>query len=111
MKEKNAENTEEPKIWISLRVSKMEKAHLDELASIIGTSRSEYLRRRFFGRKPIIAHTDVITIRELRRIGGLLKHNFETMREAQAPQELFQKQEEVLQELLCTVRKIGVSQK
>ena len=111
MQKKYTENTEEPKIWISLRVSRMEKAHLDELASIIGTSRSEYLRRRFFGRKPIIAHTDVITIRELRRIGGLLKHNFETMREAQSPKNLIQMQEDVLQELLWAVRKIGVSQK
>ncbi len=111
MKGKTAKGIRPSRTSVTVRVSEMEKKHLEEIAQIAGVSVSEYLRRRFFGRKPIIAHTDVITIRELRRIGGLLKHNFEAMREAQAPKELFQKQEDVLQELLWTVRKIGVSQK
>ena len=38
-----------------------------------GLSVSELVRRRYFG-KPILASTDRATIRELRRIGGLLKH-------------------------------------
>ncbi len=53
-----------------------------EVASFARLNMSEYLRRRFFGRKPIIAHTDVITIWELRSIGGLLKYGFETLRQA-----------------------------
>jgi hypothetical protein len=34
---------------------------------------SELVRRRYFGR-PIIANADAIMIKELRRLGGLLKH-------------------------------------
>lgn len=34
------------------------------------------MRKKFFGGRPIIARTDDLTIRELRRLGGLLKHNF-----------------------------------
>ena len=38
------------------------------------------LRRLFFGGRPIIARTDDQTIRELRRLGGLLKHHFEVVK-------------------------------
>ena len=38
------------------------------------------MRRLFFGGRPIVAKTDGQTIRELRRLGGLLKHHFENVR-------------------------------
>ena len=43
---------------------------------------AEYMRRLFFGGRPIIARTDDQAIRELRRLGGLLKHNFALANEA-----------------------------
>ena len=45
-----------------------------EQAAIAGLSVSEYMRRLFFGGRPIVARTDSQMIRELRRMGGLLKH-------------------------------------
>jgi hypothetical protein len=45
-----------------------------EQAAIAGLSVSEYMRRLFFGGRPLIARTDEQMIRELRRMGGLLKH-------------------------------------
>ena len=79
-------------ILITLRVTVEEKTRLTEQAEIAGLSLSEYMRRRFFGGR-IAAHTDLNTIAELRRIGGLLKHNFETLRQAKAPPDVFERQE------------------
>lgn len=67
--------------WVTIRVTEEEKKRLTEQAEIAGLSLSEYMRRRFFGGR-ISACTDLNTIAELRRIGGLLKHNFETVRAA-----------------------------
>lgn len=58
---------------ISVRLTDAEKERLREDADLAGLSVSELVRRRYFGRK-ITAHVDLATIRELRRIGGLLKH-------------------------------------
>jgi hypothetical protein len=44
-----------------------------EYAAVAGLSVSEYMRRLFLGGRPIIASTDDQMIRELRRMGGLLK--------------------------------------
>lgn len=57
---------------INVRVARVEKAGLREAASIAGLSLSAYCRRRFLGHK-VVAHTDRAVIRELRRLGGLLK--------------------------------------
>lgn len=38
------------------------------------------MRRLFFGGRPIIARTDDQSIRELRRLGGLLKHHFDVVK-------------------------------
>ena len=57
-------------------------------ADAAGISVSEYIRRLCFGGRPITSRTDSQTIRELRRLGGLLKHNFENVREAGAYQAL-----------------------
>lgn len=43
------------------------------------------MRRLFFGGRPIIARTDDQTIRELRRLGGLLKHHFEEVKRTGSP--------------------------
>ena len=60
-------------IKISVRVTPSEKSQLDEDAITAGLSLSELMRRRFFGR-PIVATADAAVLRELRRLGGLLKH-------------------------------------
>ena len=66
----------------TLWVSEGEAKQLEEQASLAGLSVSECLRRRGFGGRPVVAQTDMTTVRELRRIGGLLKHHFETVRQA-----------------------------
>jgi hypothetical protein len=58
----------------TLRLSDDEEARLVDQAAIAGLSVSEYMRRLFFGGRPVIARTDGQMIRELRRMGGLLKH-------------------------------------
>ncbi|KAA8387280.1 ribbon-helix-helix protein, CopG family [Acetobacter tropicalis] len=58
---------------VNVRLTTDEKARLKEDADLAGMSVSELVRRRYFGR-PIIAHADIVIIRELRRLGGLLKH-------------------------------------
>ena len=65
----------------TLRLSGEEDARLTREAEAAGISVSEYMRRRFFGGRPIIARTDEQAIRDLRRLGGLLKHSFATVRE------------------------------
>lgn len=64
----------------TLRLTGEEDERLNRQASIAGISVSEYMRRLFFGGRPIIARTDDQTIRELRRRGGLLKHHFEMVK-------------------------------
>ena len=64
----------------TVRFSEAEEAILLEEAARTGLTISEYLRRRLFGGRPIVARTDDQTTRDLRRIGGLLKHNFEMVR-------------------------------
>jgi hypothetical protein len=58
----------------TLRLSEHEDARLVDQAGMAGLSVSEYMRRLFFGGRPIVARTDEQMIRELRRMGGLLKH-------------------------------------
>ena len=57
---------------INVRVSHAEKDSLRDAAETAGLSLSSYCRRRFLGHS-VAAHTDRVVIRELRRIGGLLK--------------------------------------
>ena len=58
---------------LRLRLTEREKERLREDADLAGLSMSELVRRRYFGR-PIIANADAIMLKELRRLGGLLKH-------------------------------------
>lgn len=58
---------------VNVRLTPGEKARLKDDASLAGLSVSDLVRRRYFGR-PIVASTDLLMVRELRRLGGLLKH-------------------------------------
>ncbi|MGE9986139.1 plasmid mobilization protein [Desulfovibrio sp. SGI.169] len=64
----------------TLRLTAEEDERIALQAVTAGTSVSEYMRRLFFGGRPIIAKTDDQTIRELRRLGGLLKHHFDVVK-------------------------------
>ena len=93
--------------WVTIRVTESEKKRLLMQAEIAGLSLSDYMRRRFFGGRPLVAHTDLIAVAELRRVGGLLKHNFEAMRQAHVPAELFREQENALRLLTAAIEKLS----
>lgn len=57
---------------LNLRCPLNEELQIREDASLAGISISEMVRTRYFGR-PIIANADKVMIKELRRLGGLLK--------------------------------------
>lgn len=95
--------------WVTIRVTSEEKTRLTEQAEMAGLSVSEYLRRRFFGGRPLVAHTDALMVRELRRIGGLLKHNFETLRLTGGSVNILNQQEETLRKLSSAIDRISVS--
>ena len=93
--------------WVTIRVTEEEKKRLTEQAEIAGLSLSEYMRRRFFGGR-LAAHLDLSAIAELRRIGGLLKHNFEALRQANAPPDIMKRQEDALRNLVWAIQKISL---
>ena len=97
-------------VWLTIRVRPEEKMRLKELAGIGGLSLSEYVRHRVFGGRPILARTDANMIRELRRLGGLLKHNFETLRQNGASRELWRGQEDLLVLITEKMEAIGRAQ-
>ena len=57
---------------LDVRMAPAEKAQLRETADAAGIGVAELVRRRALGR-PVVSRTDATTIRELRRLGGLLK--------------------------------------
>jgi hypothetical protein len=57
---------------LDVRVSPGAKMVMLSIAEAAGLSVAELVRRRVLGR-PVVARTDATTIRELRRLGGLLK--------------------------------------
>lgn len=69
---------------VNVRVTRAEKAQLQEDADLAGLSVSALVRRRSFGR-PIVAHADAIMVKELRRLGGLLKQVHTTSAGAYSP--------------------------
>ena len=69
----------------TLRLTAEEDERLNRQAVTAGISVSEYMRRLFFGGRPLIAKTDDQTIRELRRLGGLLRHHFEEVKRTGSP--------------------------
>jgi hypothetical protein len=56
-----------------MRLTAAERQQLRDEADLAGMSISELVRKRTFG-KTIHAATDLMMIRELRRLGGLQKH-------------------------------------
>jgi hypothetical protein len=57
---------------LDVRVAPVEKARLRAIADDAGITVAALVRERALGR-PVVARTDATTIRELRRLGGLLK--------------------------------------
>jgi hypothetical protein len=57
---------------LDVRVAPGEKAEIRGIARAAGLAVSELVRLRVLGR-PVVGRTDATTIRELRRLGGLLK--------------------------------------
>lgn len=95
--------------WVTMRVTLEEKKRLTREAEIAGLTVSELMRRRYFGGRPLVALTDGMMVRELRRVGGLFKHNFETLRQGKVDPEWGQKQEYALRSLGILVEKIGAA--
>lgn len=58
---------------VNVRLTTGEKARLLEDAELAGLTVSALSRRRMLGRR-VVANVDAAMIRELRRLGGLLKH-------------------------------------
>jgi hypothetical protein len=57
---------------LDVRVAPVEKEQLAVIARDAGLAVAELVRLRALGR-PVVSRTDATTIRELRRLGGLLK--------------------------------------
>lgn len=95
--------------WVSARVTQAEKLRLKNQAELAGLSLSEYLRRNFLGGKPLVAHTDLKILMELRRVGGLLKYNFTAMRECHAPLDVWARMDGAFAELCKLMEKISRS--
>ena len=99
--------------WLTLRVSREEKKRAEEQAINAGLSVSEYMRRRVFGGRPVVALTDEAMLRELRRVGGLLKHNFETLRqtgmEAGHSHDILAQMEDALRQLVRIIERVGAA--
>lgn len=100
MKDKKASKDEKEKRdkSVTVRLTSTEKKQLEELHNF-EANQSDYIRIRIFGGRPLIAKTDHKMISQLGRLGGLLKSNFQTLRQANACKEQLQNQEEVLKKI------------
>ncbi|MBD5418149.1 MAG: hypothetical protein HDR50_11020 [Desulfovibrio sp.] len=90
----------------TVRITKAEDERLQTQAAIARISVAEYMRRKFFGGRPIIARTDDLAIRELRRLGGLLKHNFVLATEAHQPK-IWDEMKETLKKIQAAIDFLG----
>lgn len=107
---KGKENKQKPKsdALISFRLTSVERRAFQRQVEVTGLSTSEYIRRKIFGGRPLVARTDAVMIQELRRIGGLLKHNFETLRQAGANLAILEQQEQTLRLLISVIEQLGI---
>ncbi len=64
---------------VTFRVTQKEKEELNHLAEMAGLSLSNLIRKKIKNIK-IVPKENLIIVNELRRQGGLLKNNFETIR-------------------------------
>ena len=92
--------------WVTIRLLADEKQRLVEQADVAGLSLSEYVRRRVFGGRPIVARTTLAVVAELRKLGGLLKGHFNLLRENGASQEIFAVMENTLRNLSWAIQKL-----
>lgn len=90
----------------SVRLSEDDEQEIKLQAECAGLSVAEFMRRRALGKK-IVPHTELVIVYELRRMGGLLKHNFETLRAADAPLRVIALQEKVLSKINQTIEVIA----
>ena len=95
--------------WVTMRVTLEEKKRLIHESGIAGLPVSELMRRRYFGGRPLVALTDAMMVRELRRVGGLLKINFETLRQGKVEPKWGQQQEYALRSLAALIEKISTA--
>ncbi len=58
---------------VNLRLTAREDAELREAAAVTDLTLSEYVKQRALGRI-VVSSTDLMVVRELRRLGGLVKH-------------------------------------
>ena len=93
----------------TVRITQKEDDRLIYYAHLSGMTVSRYMRRRIFGGRPIIAKTDDQAIRELRRLGGLLKHHFSMMKDANQP-EACQEMNRTLRTIQTAIDRLGQSQ-
>ncbi|MDR2891622.1 MAG: hypothetical protein LBV80_00825 [Deltaproteobacteria bacterium] len=83
----------------TVRLSDYEDSRLKAQADVAGLPVAAYMRQILASGSPVVAQTDIVAILELRRLGGLLKSNFGTLRDAGASPELLEFQEEVLHKM------------
>ena len=107
MKTETESRPEERRHRRTFRFTDYEDAYLVEQAGVAGLTISEYGRRRIFGGRPLVAHSDLMVVREIRRLGGLFKNNFETLRLGKVDPEWAQKQEYALRSHTALIEKIG----
>lgn len=70
---------------VNVRLTSEEKERLRDDADMAAISMSALIRARYFGRR-VVANTDQVMIKELRRLGGLLKHLHNESDGAYAPE-------------------------
>jgi hypothetical protein len=87
---------------VKIRLHHAEKSRLVEDADLAGISLSELIRSRA-ANKAIFARTDLAMLRELRRIGGLLKFVHTSSGGAYGPQTAA-----ALAELRATIRSLSI---
>ena len=92
---------------LTLRVTPEEKTWLTERVAILGISLSAYVRHRIFGGRPILPRADEAAIRELRRLGGLIKNNFETLRQAKVGRDFIRQHELLLDTIINAIEALG----
>ena len=80
----------------TVRLSKFDEQEIALQADIAGLPVAEYMRRKLLGNGPIMARVDLMMVNELRRVGGLLKHNFTTLRQVGAGKGIIMEQEATL---------------
>lgn len=86
---------------VNVRLTSEEKERLRDDADMAAMSMSALIRARYFGR-PVVAHADQVMIKELRRLGGLMKHLHNESNGAYAPETSV-----ALQLLIDAIKRVG----